>query len=626
MKNLTLSSEDSSKYLYNVVIVYLPVINEKLIENYFLEKEKVRKIQKKVKREKEKKLANFFGENPSVDPIKKQIFSITMNLNIKDSALHNSSKLIINQGLIYNNDDAESSNERLNKSSQILYDDSCSELDKSQYLSSDDVFSLKQYYLKDIDDNEIDKKSNEDFKSSSIFTMKKKADKLQHFFGDKIQISQLNEQQALQNEIGENNGLNTIKLNRKSSSVDYLSNINNLFNSKGTIKFGKMSISNEELPKTENLMDNSIRKMMTKRTNKINSILGTVIDEKLTGSVIDAAQSTNSRKELNDEININKSRSFVDLAVDSTNCNDLNDNNSENEELDSNADLNKGNMTQIRRMKKLHQVFGERINLETLIKLKIKRNEIEKRNKIEKGIFTEYERKDIRNRCKKLENIFGAIPPTLLVNSNSTGNTIKSSVNNAFIQHRNSIISLSMMFAYDKEIADVMDIVSTECDKENTASTDGDENENSKDVHKAKLKKLRKFFGDDTDPASIINSIIISDLRKSIERDITDKDQKKQLNNELNIIWEDIQEKSKHYMDSIEEEDSSFNDASESILKVSQSFKKYRSFGKQKNKKTLSSNTLKSLCENSDSECDSDGCDSQWKDYVIDWLKSNHKI
>lgn len=630
-KNLTLSREESSKYLYKVLIIYLPVIKEKLVKNYFMEKEKIRKIQKKVKREKEKKLANFFGENPSVDPIKKQIFSITMNLNIKDSALSNSNKIQIDESLIFNNDDAESSNERLNSSSQVFYDDSSSEYDSSQYLSSEELYKVKRYSLNELN-KELESEDSQELKNSAIFTMKKKADKLQHFFGDKIQINQLYEQQALQNEIGEN-GLSTLKLNHKSPSIDYLSNINNLFNSKGTVRFNKkhdLFDSENELPKTENLMDNSQRKMMAKRTNKINSILGTVIDEKLTGSVIVAANT------LNDENRngLRKSISFIDDSKKreeirlSSNLLDKED----NEDSTSDSDLysNKGNMTQIRRMKKLHQVFGERINMDTLIKLKIKRNEIEKKNKIEKGIFTEYERKDIRNRCKKLENIFGTVPPTMMVNLNSQNNNNINSNNNAFLRHRSSIISLSMMFVYDKEIADVMDIVS-EFDGGSVVSNDEEDSGNSREVNKAKLKKLRKFFGDDSDPASIINSIIISDLRKAIDRDITDKEQKKQLNNELNIIWEDIQEKSKLFMDSIAEEDTTKNndkDYSENIYKVSQSYKKYKTLEVGKSKKKSSSIIqLKNLYDelNSDSE-DNECCDSKWKDYVVEWLKTNHKI
>ncbi|ORX84389.1 hypothetical protein BCR32DRAFT_266352 [Anaeromyces robustus] len=623
-KALSLTREDISKYLYKVLIVYLPVIKEKLIKNYFIEKEKIRKIQKKVKREKEKKLANFFGENPSVDPIKKQIFSITMNLNIKDSALENSNKLMIDQPLIYkSNDSVMLSKDRLNDSSQILCDESNSDFESSQYLSNEDLFSSKKYSIMGLDDNDADISDSQDIKNSTIFTMKKKADKLQHFFGDKVQINQLYEQQALQNEIGEN-GLSTMKLHQASGSVDYLSNVNNLFNSKGTVKF--KYFRKDEIPKTENLMDNSKRKIMTKRTNKINSILGTIIDEKLTGSVIDAAQSSSYQKlESNDgnASNMIKSVSFVESINEDDKASEKStEKDEQNSDGDCDLSSNKGNMVQVRRMKKLRQLFGERINIDTLIKLKIKRNEIEKKNKIEKGIFTEYERKDIRNRCKKLENIFGTVPPTLMVNLNATNN-------NAFIRHRSSIISLSMMFAYDKEIADVMDIVSSEFEGGNS-SIDDEDLGNNREVNKIKLKKLRKFFGDDSDPASIINSIIISDLRKAIDKDITDKEQKKQLNNELNIIWEDIQLKSKHYMESITEEDPSKlndnNDYSENINKVSQSLMKYKTLelGKSKKKNNLSSNQLKNLCE-SDSD-DGDVCDSKWKDYVIEWLKTNHKI
>jgi len=574
-------------------------------------------------------LANFFGENPSVDPIKKQIFSITMNLNIKDSALQNSNKLLIDESLIYNDDDAESSNERLKSTSQIIYDDSSSEYDSSQCLSTEDLYSLKRYSYNELYSESSEISQSQELKNSTIFTMKKKADKLQHFFGDKIQINQLYEQQALQNEIGEN-GLGTMKFPHATGSVDYLSNINNLFNTKGTVKFGKRSQSIDDLPRTENLMDNSQRKMMTKRTNKINSILGTVIDEKLTGTVIESANTTNSRRDLSEgSSKLYKSSSCVeDLATEEKSITSEVVNSPDS---DSDFNSNKGNMIQIKRMKKLHQLFGERINMETLIKLQIKRNEIEKKNKIEKGIFTEYERKDIRNRCKKLENIFGTYPPTLMVNLNT-----KSTENNAFMKHRKSIISLSMMFTYDKEVADVMDIVSMEVDGGNPTIpqiNDDDDNGNNKEVNKTKLKKLRKFFGDDADPASIINSIIISDLRKAIEKDITDKEQKKQLNKELDIIWEDIQEKSKHFMDTITEEDTckinENGDISENFLKVTQSLKKYKSFdlGKSKKKGSLSSNQLKNLCEEpcSDGESD-DSCDSKWKDYVIDWLKTNHKI
>ncbi|KAG4081506.1 hypothetical protein H8356DRAFT_1338448 [Neocallimastix lanati (nom. inval.)] len=402
--------------------------------------------------------------------------------------------------------------------------------------------------------------------------MKKKADKLQQFFGDKVQINQLYEQQALQNEIGEN-GLYTLKLNNKSPSIDCLSNINNLFNSKGTVKFNKNQslFSNEELPKTENFMDNSQRKMMTRRTNKINSILGTVIDEKLTCSVIDAANTTNEfLHPLPKSISFREKLDSDKELKDDTNDKEENDSNS-----DSGLDSNKGNMTQVRRMKKLHHVFGETIDINTLMKLKIKRNEIEKKNKIEKGIFTEYERRDIKNRCKKLENIFGTVPPTMMINLNSSNNPKN---NNAFIKHRNSIISLSMMFAYDKEIADVMDIVS-------------------------------EFDGE----TSIINFIIISDLRKAIDNDIIDEDQKKQLNSELNIIWEDIQEKSRHFMDLISEDTSKINGSTESINKSSKSFKKYKTIdlGKSKKHQALE---------------DTEIYDSKWKDYVIDWLKTNHKF
>jgi uncharacterized protein YoxC len=599
----------------------LPVIKEKLVKNYFIEKEKIRRIQKKVKREKEKKLANFFGENPSVDPIKKQIFSITMNLNIKDSALNSSNKLQIDDSLIFNDDDAESSNEKLNSSSRIFYDDSSSEIESLQYLSSEDIYGLNKYKANEIDNDEYITEDSQELKNSSIYIMKKKADKLQQFFGDKVQINQLYEQQALQNEIGEN-GLYTLKLNNKSPSIDCLSNINNLFNSKGTVKFNKNQslFSNEELPKTENFMDNSQRKMMTRRTNKINSILGTVIDEKLTCSVIDAANTTNEfLHPLPKSISFREKLDSDKELKDDTNDKEENDSNS-----DSGLDSNKGNMTQVRRMKKLHHVFGETIDINTLMKLKIKRNEIEKKNKIEKGIFTEYERRDIKNRCKKLENIFGTVPPTMMINLNSSNNPKN---NNAFIKHRNSIISLSMMFAYDKEIADVMDIVS-EFDGESIISADNnDDLENSKEINKAKLKKLRKFFGNDIDPASIINFIIISDLRKAIDNDIIDEDQKKQLNSELNIIWEDIQEKSRHFMDLISEDTSKINGSTESINKSSKSFKKYKTIDLGKSKKTSSSvDQLKSLYDiYSDSE-DTEIYDSKWKDYVIDWLKTNHKI
>ncbi|ORX52144.1 hypothetical protein BCR36DRAFT_411592 [Piromyces finnis] len=632
-KGLTLSREDSSKYLYKVLIVYLPVIKERLVKNYFIEKEKVRKIQKKVKREKEKKLANFFGENPSVDPIKKQIFSITMNLNIKDSALSNS-KLLIDESLIYNDDDAESSNERLKSTSQIIYDDSSSEYESSQYLSSEDFLTFKKYVNSELKDEENDVVDSQEIRNSNFFTMKKKADKLQHFFGDKIQISQLNEQQALQNEIGENT-LNAMKFHQTSGSVDYLSNINNLFNNKGTVKFGRRSQSIDNLPKTENLMDNSQRKMMAKRTNKINSILGTVINEKLTGSVIESANTSNSRKDPNEgSCILNKSVSFVENASNDSKSLDT-DTEEMSSENDSDINSSKGNMIQIRRMKKLHQLFGERINMETLIKLQIKKNEIEKKNKIEKGIFTEYERKDIRNRCKKLEDIFGTVPPTLLVNINA-----KNADCNAFVKHRNSIISLSMMFTYDKEVADVMDIISidgVDGDEGSLTSQINEDNLNSKEVNKTKLKKLRKFFGDDADPASIINSIIISDIRKSIDTDITDKEQKKQLNKELNIIWEDIQEKSKHFMETITEDDTikisdNNNEKSDNFLKsTTQSLKKYTSFdlGKSKKKSNISSYQIKNLCNEdlySDSEGESDQYDSKWRDYVVEWLKTNHKI
>jgi len=646
-KNLAFTSEDGSKYLYKVLIVYLPVIKEQLVKNYFIEKERIRKIQKKVKREKEKKLANFFGENPSVDPIKKQIFSITMNLNIKDSALSNTNKLQIDDSLIYNDDDAETSNERLNSSSRIFYEDSNSEYDSSQFSSLEDLYKCAK---KNLDSDEEDKPKNKENRNSVIFSMKKKADKLQQFFGDKIQTSQLYEQQALQNEIGEN-GLNTLKLKHKSPSIDYLSNINNLFNSKGTVKYNtkmKLFDDEDELPKTENFMDNSQRKMMTRRTNKINSILGTVIDEKLTGSVIVAANTTNATNTTNmtnttittnttnttnmtnttndGTQNLKQSKSFKEGTKDNEKIySTISEKEDKDKYLirDSEVDLSKGNMIQVRRMKKLRHVFGERINIDTLMKLQMKRNEIEKRNKIEKGIFTEYERKDIRNRCKKLENIFGTVPPTMMVNLNTNNNT----KTNAFIMHRSSIISLSMMFVYDKEIADVMDIVS-EIDEGSMISTDNGEDDlsNLREVNKTRLKKLRKFFGDDSDPASIINSIIISDLRKAIDKDITDIEQKKQLNSELDIIWKDIQEKSKHFMDSISEENTSkINDNSESIYKVSQSYKKYRTIelkAKQKSNDQLLNEEIHSDSEDNGELYD----DSKWRDYVIDWLKTNQKI
>ncbi|TPX72218.1 hypothetical protein SpCBS45565_g00598 [Spizellomyces sp. 'palustris'] len=508
-KIMTIKFKES--VLTKTLTQYFPLAN-RILEGYFNDANRSSWAEKQRRMHKEKKLAKFFGERPSVELIQKQIFAAS------DVYLAGLEDI-------------------------LAFGD-----------SSDDLLRVRK----------SDELANAEDPTSMSHRRKKK-DKLETFFGDKLTSQQKRVQQIVVP------GQTTSILGSEPGET-------------GTSDSTESANSEDEVApvETTNELDPNERRILQRRTKKIASMLGESLDERTISQTVTFpamqeklfSSQNLSGLALGGDGNVpmpvtdndGKSRfTSRDFSTRST-TNTVDSSMSEEADADS-------KYAHKRRLDKISSLMGQRIGVTEIQEAQATANLTPQPVR---RPLTQEEKKQFQKKASKLERLLGQLPPTEALLS-SLVPADKPEVTRV----RRSLAGLSFILRQAKDAVDILDALtaiaedkelppppplpSTGLSKSPSAQsnisdvpaflTPGISMELNKESRQKRLNKLRKFFGDNISVEILVESQILSDLERSIEEEVVDESELERLRRQVNDLREDLRRRSDQFRYELDQDD-----------------------------------------------------------------------
>ncbi|KAI9095808.1 hypothetical protein DFS34DRAFT_695430 [Phlyctochytrium arcticum] len=401
------------------------------------------------------------------------------------------------------------------------------------------TFDSSEDFLNQHDDeNAVSPTNDED--ATSHGNRRKKKDKLETFFGDKLTNQQQRGQQIVTNaESGSNLGTSS-----ETSDDDI-----------------------QQPVETTNDLKANERRMLQKRTNKISRVLGESLDEKTIGLTVtypaiqerlNAAYSSADGESLmqSDDGSIHRlgdTSSFASLGRPGTN----NDTISRDGHCRDGSE-NESKLAQKRRLDKISSMMGQRIGVSDIQEAKASGAPPPTHPR---RPLTLEEKKQFQKKASKLERILGQLPPTEALYTSLAGSMEQPAVATA----RRSLAGLSFMVKQARDVFDILDPLAHLTDNDApggttvsrdsqvsfesqaTSSINVQQVELSKESRQKRLNKLRKFFGDHISVEVVVETQLLADLERTIEEEIMDEQELEKLRRQIKNIRDDLRRRSDQF-------------------------------------------------------------------------------
>ncbi|KAI8810851.1 hypothetical protein BJ742DRAFT_885574 [Cladochytrium replicatum] len=444
--NLAATTSLRDKMLCQAIEGFFPSSKYYSLDGYFNENRSRNGAHKRRKIHKEKKLAKFFGERPTIDQLQRQICSAALiRLHIA----------------------------QVNLSSESLEPETASPVDSLTL--------------------ERTKPELNNAHRTDLFSKKRKLEKLQDFFGDKLSVIDIEAQRH----------------GKDGFFSPAFSPIDSRRNS-GT------SESNSDLahppPTTQNELSSEAKILLTKRSKKISSMLGTHVNEQLAQQALTKPhiKLIGSKEDLRGGIGLEVSKSGEISAQGELRQQRRRWSMSSIESLDSasnsivvdGAGDKDSREYRRRKLAKLQQFLGERLTLEevaTPAAVPVSPR---------MGPLTQEAKASQLKRADKLNRMFGEVVPAKMVSVDR----------DSVLNLQKQIQVLQNLMQSDKDVLELIDAM-TDFDmapKEQEVASD-EELQKQKASMQQKMKRLRKFFGTNVDTGVVLEQILVADLERSID-------------------------------------------------------------------------------------------------------------
>ncbi|KAI8825643.1 uncharacterized protein EV422DRAFT_513681 [Fimicolochytrium jonesii] len=483
--------------LNRVLVNYFPHFSRS-VEGYFNEMNRNKWSSKQTRMNKEKRLAKFFGERPSVELVQQQI------------AYASASYL---------------------RSVQGITRESLEDLVGAAFSDAD---------LADGDDGDVDES---DPRSQS--QRRKKKEKLEEFFGDRLPSQQKRVQQLVRD-----SSTAAATTNPTSSSWEAGDPL-------------EVHVAAESLApgETVNELDPEERRILQKRTKKIASMLGESLDEKTISKKV-----VHGRQEKEKATGIGPSTQALSGTLDNAASGGIGSTQvsashsstmlrMDKDASESEDDDPESKQAHKRRLDKISNLMGQRIGVTDIQTAKAT---VTNTPPVINRPLTLDEKKSFQKKASKLERVLGHLPPVEAIIS-----TLPSGAQQKEVDHvRRSIVGLSFLVTNAKNAVDILDALTQitlpeervgdagdaaegAYDKTPRGSVSGAQNpEENKESKKRKMRKLRKFFGDNIAVDMILETQILADLERSLQDLPTTSEEVDLLRAEVNNIRDTLRRRS----------------------------------------------------------------------------------
>ncbi|KAJ3120874.1 hypothetical protein HK098_004190 [Nowakowskiella sp. JEL0407] len=366
----------------------------------------------------------------------------------------------------------------------------------------------------------LDPKSPDDDENTGETTnRRKKVEKLEGFFGDRLPSKQLRVQKLVNGEI----------MTDESEEIDaeYFSE-------------DSASSSGDEIlipVETSNELDATQKRMLTKRSKKLQAMLGESLDE------------ATVQKHMTERFMVRSgSASGINSPPENAGDDPQDMLTIEESKSDSDDDLltnTKGKKK--KQINKINKFLGERITPETLQVISAPATNLAKNAP---RPLTNEERAAAKKRLNKLESILGVLPPGETVGPSAPMPIQKPAASSTRSLAGQAIHSLSTALQ-KRDVIDLLETFTTPdgslvnrfCESGKFILTITQDNFNSsanKEVRQKKLKKLRKFFGDTIDIVNIFETQILQELESSLIEESDDPEEISLAREEMRSIRETL--------------------------------------------------------------------------------------
>ncbi|TPX58437.1 hypothetical protein PhCBS80983_g03150 [Powellomyces hirtus] len=484
--------------LSKTVAQYFPLAN-RIMEGYFNENQRSSWGNKQKRMNKEKKLAKFFGERPSVELIQRQIAQAS----------------------------ASYLQQRRDLSRESLTDS-----------------PTDQETIKDDDDSEYDPMSQG--------MRRKKKEKLEEFFGDKLPKQQRKVQQLMV--AGETSS--ELEVSGDNSDED------------------EPAQTQLETMETTNELDPEDRRILQRRTKKIASMLGESLDEKTISKRVTSAALQERSNEAGEPGSTSRKQSDAyrrpsllpprDADADLLAEHQV----GTGEELMDSDDDGDSKLAHKRRLDKISSLLGQRIGVSDILDAKANFNP-NLQPAVPSRPLTIEEKKLFHKKSSKLERLLGTLPPVEAIMA-----SLPCEQKPELQRVRKSLVGLSFLVKNAKNAVEILDAlteiteekVDTEAANDSLKSLAGGSSPDlSKESKQRKLNKLRKFFGDKISVEMLLETQILADLERSFNDVTSDEMELDRLRAEVNSIREEVRRRSDEFREDLNSIGASSNEGSTTV-------------------------------------------------------------
>ncbi|KAI8806028.1 hypothetical protein BJ742DRAFT_818158 [Cladochytrium replicatum] len=451
--NLAAPTNLRDKMLCQAIEGFFPSSKYYSLDGYFNESCNRTGVHKRRKIHKEKKLAKFFGERPTIDQLQRQICSAAL-IRLQMAQVNLSAESLGPEGA----SPAESVTlERMHGMNSAL--------------------------------------------GTDLFSKKRKLEKLQDFFGDKLSVMDIEAQRQGKDGMF-SHAFSPIDSRRNSTST-----------------------SNPDLalpPATLNELSSEAKMLLTKRSKKISSMLGTHVNEQLAQQALTKPhiKLIGSKEDIRVGVVLELSNSGeVGAGSDHKqrrrwSMSSLESLNSTTHSVAAESAADKDSREYRRRkLAKLQHFLGERLTLEevaTPVMVPVSPR---------MGPLTQEAKASQLKRADKLNRMFGEVVPAKMVSVDR----------DSVLDLQKQIQVLQSLMESDKDVLELIDAM-TDFDMAMSGVKDpefgsDEELQKQKASMQQKMKRLRKFFGTNVDTGVVLEQILVADLERSIdEGEITQKE------------------------------------------------------------------------------------------------------
>ncbi|KAJ3107654.1 hypothetical protein HDU97_003648 [Phlyctochytrium planicorne] len=330
---------------------------------------------------------------------------------------------------------------------------------------------------------------------------RKKMEKLETFFGDKIPKKQKVEQSLV-------------------TANDELNLIFSTENSDDEAPDGIEAIC-EDISATNELPPEQ-RRILNKRNKKISTLLGETLDEKTISKVLDTANMSKAVLPMvpNDQTVLSPTPQLQEEEGDDS----FEDSSDPNGQGSNNVSNKK------KRLDKLSSMLGERIKVndvsdsQAAVAVQNTPHQIGRVLPTPR-VLTPDERKQVQRRANKIERLMGVIPPTeALISTISESEAQAKLSSEAAKKLQKGIASISFFIQNTSDVVELLETLSVvsaefpnlEPRRLSMVSDEGEPVE-SKESRQRRINKLRKFFGNDINVIALIENQLLSDLEQNLE-------------------------------------------------------------------------------------------------------------